>query len=388
MRDAWLTLDDGRQFAARVLVAGRPEHAWGEVVFNTALTGYQEILTDPSYAGQFVVLTYPLIGNYGVDPAWAESLRPAARGLVVRQLEPTAAARPSLYDYCRRYDLWLLTEVDTRALTRHLRQQGTRRGLVVTDASQLADAPAWLRRQRFVDLVDSVSTPASYEIPGPGPRVTLMDYGVKQSILQELKRRGAHITVLPSTAGVAELDATRPDAVVLSNGPGDPADLTDRLAVVRHALDRYPTLGICLGHQLVGLAAGGRTFALKFGHHGANHPVLDHRRGQVSITSQNHGYAVDPESLGPEWDIRFVNLHDGTVEGLMHRARPVLTVQHHPEAGPGPHDARYVFDEFLALVGQAQPPSIQPPGPRDPGGGATTLTRSGSQAGREGGHDA
>jgi carbamoyl-phosphate synthase small subunit len=343
-------LDDGAIFPGELLVKGAAADGWGEVVFNTALTGYQEILTDPSYAGQFVVLTYPLIGNYGVEPEWAESLKPAARGLVVHRLADAGTARASLGAYCERFGIWLLGGVDTRALTRHLRERGTRRGVVMTDPSLVAQAPEWLRERRLAGLVDSVSTPDPYTLAGPGPRVTVMDYGVKQSILRELQDRGAAVTVLPAAAGVSDLEASRPDAVVLSNGPGDPADLSDRLEVVRHAIEHYPTLGICLGHQLIGLAVGGRTFALKFGHHGANHPVMDQATGRVSITSQNHGYAVDADSLPPDWAVRFVNLHDGTLEGMIHRTRPVLTVQHHPEAGPGPHDARYVFDEFMGLI--------------------------------------
>jgi carbamoyl-phosphate synthase small subunit len=351
MAEAWLVLEDGREFRLAVRVAGAAGAAWGEVVFNTALTGYQEILTDPSYAGQLVVLTYPLIGNYGVDAAWAESIRPAARGLIVHRLEaPDGSGRPSLEDYCRRYGVWLVSGVDTRALTRHLREQGTLRGRIALTPEERAEAPAWLRDRTLVGIVDTVSTPEPYVVPGPGVRVTLVDYGVKQSILQELKRRGCQVTVLPSTTTPDELVATEPDAVVLSNGPGDPADLKDRLDVIRLALQHYPTLGICLGHQLIGLAVGGRTYPLKFGHHGANHPVFDERSGKVAITSQNHGYAVDAASLPSDWVVRFRNLHDGTVEGLEHRSRPVLTVQHHPEAGPGPHDAGYVFDEFLARV--------------------------------------
>jgi carbamoyl-phosphate synthase small subunit len=351
-RPGWLVLDDGAVFPGRLVAAGEGP-AWGEVVFNTALTGYQEIMTDPSYAGQLVVLTYPLIGNYGVDPAWAESLRPAARGVIVRQVEdPSPRSRPALAAYCRQYGLWLLDHVDTRALTRHLRDAGTRLGMVVDDPGAIGDVPRHLAGRSLHGIVDTVSTPAPFSVSGPGPAVTVIDYGVKQSILGNLSRRGARLTVLPSTATPDALAATRPAGVVLSNGPGDPADLTDRLDVVRYALEHYPTLGICLGHQLIGLAVGGRTFALKFGHHGANHPVQDRETGRVYITSQNHGYAVDPDSLPAGWRVRFVNLHDGTLEGLRHETRPVFTVQHHPEAGPGPHDAEAIFDEFLAAVGK------------------------------------
>jgi|BEDMetMinimDraft_2_1075160.scaffolds.fasta_scaffold06130_2 carbamoyl-phosphate synthase small subunit len=349
---AWLVLEDGTVFAGRFVVRGR--HDAGEVVFNTALTGYQEIMTDPSYAGQMVVLTYPLIGNYGTAPAWAEWIRPAARALLVHRAMPASHAQASwdLVQYCRRYDLTLVADLDTRALTRHLRERGTLRG-VLTDAG--SDREAAVQRAHSVSLagiVDTVSTPRPYELPADGPRVAVIDYGVKQSILDRLRARGFALTVLPARTTAEDLEHLDPDGVVLSNGPGDPADLTDRLDVVRLAVERYPTLGICLGHQLVALALGGRTYPLKFGHHGSNHPVMDMRTGRVQITSHNHGYAVDRESLGPDLVVRFVNLHDQTVEGLEVKGRPVVTVQHHPEAGPGPHDADFVFDEFERAVAE------------------------------------
>ncbi|MCY0885721.1 MAG: glutamine-hydrolyzing carbamoyl-phosphate synthase small subunit [Firmicutes bacterium] len=338
-----------------------PPLAAGEVVFNTAMTGYQEILTDPSYYGQIVVLTYPLIGNYGTLPEAAESLLPWARALVVHDLEglPSHAGDPwALEAYLGAYGKLALTGVDTRALTRHLRVVGTLLGAV---AEAGADPRAIQAALAGVDLKDSVyrvSTPRPYTLrpqgAGNGLRVAVMDYGVKSSILHELLGRGVEVTVLPAATPPAELDRLAPDGVVLSNGPGDPADVPELLELVRHSLERYPTFGICLGHQLVALAEGARTYRLKFGHHGANHPLLDHRRQRVVITAQNHGYAVDPEALGNRYTIRLTNLHDRTVEGLAHRERPVLTAQHHPEAGPGPKDSLYLFDEFLELVRAAR----------------------------------
>ena len=349
---AWLALDDGTVFAGVLAVRGSDTTRWGEVVFNTALTGYQEILTDPSYAGQLVVLTYPLIGNYGVNPAWAESRHLAARGLIVRELDEPDALSLTLSEYCRRQGVWLLTGVDTRALTRHLREAGTRRGLIVDDLAAAREAPARLAGESLHGIVDTVAADAVYELPGDGPHIAVLDYGVKNSILRALQDRGARLTVMPGTVSPDALDAVKPDGVVLSSGPGDPEDLRDRLALVGHAVSHYPTFGICFGHQLIALAAGGRTYPLKFGHHGANHPVRDERSGKVAITSHNHGYAVAEDSLPPGWRVRFRNLHDHTVEGLWHEDLPVLTVQHHPEAGPGPHDAAPLFDEFMDGFGR------------------------------------
>ncbi len=351
--DGLLELADGRQFAGRWLGEPPRGRVVGEVVFNTALTGYQEICTDPSYAGQIVVLTYPLIGSYGAAPAWCESAAPALRGLVVHQAEVASHgdAAMELRDYLGAHGVPVLAEVDTRALTRCLRDRGTEVG-VLHAGDPLADA---VRREvvqgfSLAGIVDSVSTQASYVVPGDGPTVAVVDYGLKRGIVDELSRRGFRVVVLPSTARVDDLRALHADGVVLSNGPGDPQDLAGRLDLVREAVEHYPTLGICLGHQLVALAAGGRTFPLKFGHHGSNHPVRDEATGQVDITSHNHGYAVDGASLPREYRVRFTNLNDHTIEGLAHVRRPVITVQHHPEAGPGPHDAARIFDEFATYV--------------------------------------
>lgn len=348
----YLKFQDGTQFDGTYI--GDP--AWrarGEVVFNTAMTGYQEILTDPSYFGQIVVLTYPLIGNYGTTREAAESLFPWVEGLVVHRLED----RPShgsdvhaLTQYLANYKKPMLTDIDTRALTQYLRERGTQRAVIATETASGDEALTMLDGYNLGDAVFRVTTPKPYRIGDTGPRITVMDYGVKNSILSELALRHAQVTVLPAGADADTLAKTNPDGVVLSNGPGDPAAIPEVLPTVRYALDHYPTLGICLGHQLIGLAEGGSTYPLKFGHHGANHPLYDHRRGRVLITSQNHGYAVDIEALQDRYQVRLTHLHDQTVEGIEHRERPVISVQHHPEAGPGPSDSLYLFDEFMAKV--------------------------------------
>lgn len=348
----YLLFEDGTRFEG-TYIGSEEWGGRGEVVFNTAMTGYQEILTDPSYFGQIVVLTYPLIGNYGTLTEAAESLFPWVEGLVVHRLEEIPSHGPNahaLARYLSAYQKPLLTDVDTRALTHYLRDRGTQRAVLASEATAPHEALSRLQDYDLKDAVYRVTTPQRYEIPGSGPRITVLDYGVKNSILSELGRRGAQITVLPATASQEDLDSTQPDGVVLSNGPGDPASVPEVLPTVRHALEHYPTFGICLGHQLIGLAEGARTYPLKFGHHGANHPLVDHRQNRVLITSQNHGYAVDAESLQDRYDVRLTHLHDQTVEGIEHKERPILSVQHHPEAGPGPSDSLYLFDEFLAKV--------------------------------------
>ncbi len=346
--------EEGGRFLGRWLAESPPSPVVGEVVFNTAMTGYQEICTDPSYAGQIVVLTYPLVGSYGAAAAWTESRAPALKALVVHRAERAShgGAMTELSDYLSRRGIPVLTGVDTRALTRRLRDCGTLLG-VLHPASEPLEAAAVQEAIRGFSLrgiVDTVTTPEAYVVDGDGPTIAVVDYGLKTGIVTELQRRGFRIVVLPATATAADLDAAAPGGVVLSNGPGDPADLLDRLPLVRHAVAQHPTLGICLGHQVVALAAGGRTYPLKFGHHGSNHPVQDVKTGRIDITSHNHGYAVDAASLPDGYRVRFTNLNDHTVEGLEHEHLPVLTVQHHPEAGPGPHDASHIFDEFAQRV--------------------------------------
>jgi carbamoyl-phosphate synthase large subunit len=363
-----LVLDDGfTVFGER---GGQAGQASGEVVINTCMTGYQEVLSDPSYAGQMVVMTYPLTGNYGVVPDFQESGRPWARALITRQLSPFQQhwrTHQSLAEWLDGYGVPILTGCDTRRLARHLRNTGAQRA-IIGPRTELPELRERVHRvtpleeqdlvrqvsEGFIDVVEPLD-PALAAQPlrqWSGLRVVVVDYGVKRNILRSLRSRGVEVDVLPHDAGLEMILARRPDAVVLSNGPGDPAQLQPAIAMTRQLVRRVPVLGICLGHQLVGQAAGARTSRLPFGHHGGNHPVLDLRTGRVSMTSQNHEFEVDAESLAASSGFRVShrNLHDGSVEGLVHEHLPVRTVQFHPEGAPGPQDNQIIFDEFLDLV--------------------------------------
>lgn len=349
-----LVLEDGSVFEGETVSPGT---RFGEVVFNTSMTGYQEVLTDPSYRGQIVVMTQPHIGNYGTTPEVAESGHPWVEGFIARQFTTRPSGHEgdeSLVSYLRRFGVPALQGLDTRALVRRLRDRGALRGVLTTErsdvsalAAELADFPSMAGRA----LVDEVTCSEIYEIPAVGnerQHLAVYDFGVKANILRSLAERGARLTVLPSRTPASEVLALPVDGVVLSNGPGDPEPLTGIIENVREIVAaRRPVFGICLGHQLLGLALGGRTFKLKFGHHGGNQPVRDLITGKVAITSQNHGFAVDPASLPASCAVTQVNLNDGTVEGFAVSGQPVWSVQYHPEAAPGPHDASILFDRFL-----------------------------------------
>jgi carbamoyl-phosphate synthase small subunit len=361
----WLVLEDGTALAGRPI--GAEGEAFGEAVFNTCMSGYQEVLTDPSYKGQIVCMTYPHIGNYGINDEDAESARPWVEGFVIRALSPIASnfrSQETLEAYLRRHGIVALDGIDTRALTLTLRRHGCMRaGLSTTEADptrlweRVRAAPDIMGR----DLVKEVTCEAPYDWPGrgqgaegrgQGAKIVVMDFGVKRNILRQLASRGCQVRVVPATTTAEEVLAQRPDGVVLSNGPGDPAAVTYAIDTIRQLLGRVPMLGICLGHQLLGLAYGGETFKLKFGHHGGNHPVQDQGTGKVEITTQNHNFAVRMESIpGGEVELTHLNLNDRTVEGMRHTRWPALSLQYHPEAAPGPHDARHLFGRFLELVG-------------------------------------
>ena len=363
---AALVLEDGSVY--RGYAFGADISAYGEVVFNTSMTGYQEMLTDPSYAGQIVVPTYPLIGNYGINERDFESPKVQVAGFVVREhcLQPSHAMSTSTLDgFLRAQGVPGISGVDTRAITRRLRTRGVMMGIIATDESP-ENALARLRGlpdYGEVDFVRRVSThdPYQWDTAGegqettgsPGRRILVSDYGLKYNILRVLRSRGCEVTAIPATASARDILERNPDGVVLSPGPGDPELLDYAVETARGLAGKVPIMGICLGNQVLARAFGGKTFKLKFGHRGANHPVRDLSTGLVHITSQNHGYAVDGDSLPAELEVSHVNLNDGTVEGLRHRSLPVMSIQYHSEASPGPLDNEYLFDQFLEMVADA-----------------------------------
>ena len=367
--DALLALENGQWFRGKSV--GALGETSGEVVFNTSMTGYQEVLTDPSYAGQIVTMTCPEIGNYGIAGEDVESRGVQVAGFVIRDESPVASnwrAEGTLRDYLTRQGIVAISDVDTRALTRLLRSSGVMRGVIATgrpDPDDLVDKARAIPKMEGSDLVRGVTCgePFDYQplasddqefLVTPGRRATrplrvaAYDYGMKWNILRRFAAHGCEVRVFPATTPAAELLQTKPDGVFLSNGPGDPAVLDYAIDNARTLIQsEVPTFGICLGHQVLGLAMGARTFKLKFGHRGANHPVKELRSDKVEITSQNHGFAVDPGSLPHDVEITHLNLYDGTIEGLRHTSKPVFCVQYHPEASPGPHDADYLFGLFL-----------------------------------------
>jgi carbamoyl-phosphate synthase small subunit len=371
--EAVLALEDGRIFRGKGYGA-RTERG-GELVFNTSITGYQEIFTDPSYAGQLVCLTYPHIGNVGANLDDNEAGRPYIEALVVRDFSELASnwrAGETAEEFLRRHDIPVISDIDTRAVVRHLRTHGAQRSVLSTvssDAEALVAKARALPHMVGLDLAKTVSVAKPYEWSEPSVdlaregkapaaarfHVVAYDFGIKQNILRRLVDAGCRVTVVPALTSAEDVLARKPDGVFLSNGPGDPEPCGYAVDAVRKMAGRVPIFGICLGHQIVGLALGGKTYKLKFGHHGANHPVKNLLTGKVEITAQNHGFAVDPDSLNPrEVELTHQNLNDNTLEGLRHRSLPLFSVQYHPEASPGPHDSHYLFHQFTELMGAAR----------------------------------
>ena len=362
MSKAILALEDGLVFEGRAV--GAQGEATGELVFNTSMMGYQEILTDPSYAGQVITMTYPQIGNYGVCEEDVESRQPFCRGFVMREccFEPSSyRATSSLPEYLEANGIVAIDGVDTRRITKHLREKGAMKCVISTTDSDhdslvaKANASQDMAGSDYVKEV-TVEVPYEWNPDSDGQyRVVAMDYGIKYNILRELDKVGCRVRVMPATASIEEIEAQNPDGVFLSNGPGDPAALDYLYPAIKGLMEKsVPIFGICLGHQVLAHALGGTTYKLKFGHRGANQPVMDDSTGKVEITSQNHGFAVDADSLdSDEIEISHANLNDKSVEGLSHKTKPIFSVQHHPEASPGPHDSAYLFQRFVDMMASA-----------------------------------
>ena len=351
---AFLILEDGHVFTGRSI--GSTREAVSEIVFNTSMTGYLEVLTDPSYAGQAVVMTYPLIGNYGICYEDMESERPWVDGFIVRELSRMPSnfrSEDTIQNFLEKNDIPGICGIDTRALTKILRESGTMNGMITTDENyNMDEVMKKLKAYSTGDEVSKVSCREKKVLPGDGYKVALLDLGAKKNIARSLNERGCEVTIYPSSTTAEEIIASRPDGIMLSNGPGDPAENTEIIKEVRKFYESdVPVFAICLGHQLMALATGANTYKLKYGHRGGNHPVKDLETGRVYISSQNHGYAVDEHSMNPEVAVpAFVNVNDKTNEGLKYVGKNIFTVQYHPEACPGPQDSGYLFDRFLRMM--------------------------------------
>ena len=371
MNSALLALEDGTVFEGRSF--GARKESYGEVVFNTSITGYQEIFTDPSYAGQIVILTNPQIGNYGANESDREAVKPYIEGLIVREISPVASnwrSEEMADGFLADNGIPVLSGIDTRALVRHLRTRGVMRGIIAPeggDPKQLVERARAIPSMAGLDLATRVTAAERYEWDqgvepcSPSDRVSVdaepcchvvaYDFGIKRNILRRLVHVGARVTVVPASTTAEDVLSLKPDGIFLSNGPGDPEPLEFQTRQVRELIGKKPVFGICLGQQIMGRAFGGSTFKLKFGHRGGNHPVLNQVTNRVEITSHNHGFAVDPDSLNVnDIELTHINLNDQTLEGFRHRSHPAFCVQYHPEAAPGPHDSLYLFDEFMSMM--------------------------------------
>jgi len=354
--NAILALEDGRIF--RGCSFGASGERYGEIVFNTSMSGYQEIFTDPSYKGQIVVMTYPLIGNYGVNEKDVESRKIFLEGFVVKERSNIASnwrSEKSLEDYIKENNIVAIEGIDTRSLTLHIRQAGTMKAVLSTidlNEKSLVEKAGNSKGLAGIDLVREVTVGKEYSWPGKGKfKVVVLDCGVKYNILRSLSERSCRVVVLPAHTSAEEILSLRPDGLLLSNGPGDPAAVSYVIETTRKLIGKLPIFGICLGHQMLGLALGGKTYKLKFGHHGVNHPVKDLKTGKISVTVQNHGFCVDAGSLSKkDIEITHINLNDRTLEGMRHKKFPLFSVQFHPEASAGPHDAQYLFENFISLM--------------------------------------